>query len=152
MKLTLWTARITGIIAFLSALALGTAAPASATTSIPPGYVLGSVEWCNYSAYDWYDIALTPGPGTLHVRARHNMSSGRDGVCAYVTDDVPGNHWMNVRVRAQGWSTSAWDANTYSTYAGAIGLHAMPCFDVAYGEVTVNGVKSTATLPFYWCR
>ncbi|HZB30171.1 MAG TPA: hypothetical protein VE465_08390 [Streptosporangiaceae bacterium] len=147
MRLNSWTGRIAKTFAILTAataLSIGAAIPASASKEIPTGYVIGTVEWCNFNSYLGRDIGLSPGAGTLHLRARHNMSGTRDGICAYVTDDIPGSHWIGVKVRALGWSTSAWDADTYTTYAGAIGMHAMDCFDLVHGEVAVNGVVSTA--------
>lgn len=151
MKRILWPARIAVGFSVLLVMFVGAVSPASASTHIPTGYVLGSAEWCNFDKYRQLDLRLYPGPGTLHLRARHNMANGEDGICAYVTDDVAGSHWINVRVKASAWSTSAWDADTYSTYAGAIGLHAALCFDTAYGEVTVDGVTSSITYSQLWC-
>jgi hypothetical protein len=151
VRITRWAARAVGTLALLSVVAVLAGAPASATTKRPPGYVLNSAEWCDFDAYKRLDIDLGSSPGTLHLRARHNMSNGHDGICAYVTDDVAGSHWINLRVKASAWTASAWDAGVFTTYAGALGVHAVVCFDRVYGEVTVNGVTSSALYTQLWC-
>ncbi len=47
--------------------------------------------------------------------------SGDSGtVCARVSDNMPGSHWLGVRLGRDDWATTFTDSGNYSTYAGVI--------------------------------
>jgi hypothetical protein len=147
---------ITGALCATGLVAGVGAPPASAWSSVPaPYYKMTSQGTCDALRDGTVMRTLiyrlpTPlgGKGRAELRIRVGLSDATPStrsVCAYVVDNTPGAHHMELIVVRDNWRTRAVDSGTYGTFAGA--LHAKGptngqdwTADV-WGRVVINGVK-----------